>query len=597
MRFNGEAIFGAVDFTRGAQAAAERAQGMACKAQKSNAATQLYSAGIAVLGRAVAPGGEPTPQLPKSNENIQAVSCGELVDRQKAVSSYWGEPGRSAFLANGIGVDGAPFIDRLDGTFAAAIWRQDTEQLWLVCDRRADCRLYYRHDGDGIVFSSWLPLLENRSVEIDRQAVAEFLRFLYIAPPRTIYRRISSVASGHYIVADRAGVKSERFSCQHGKVFARQAHSQNGDKLDEFQSLMEQAVARRLGSRRAGVFLSSGVDSATVMAACEKNNPGRVEAFTIGFDDVDLDETNAARSLARQLGVPHHELRFTLDQYHDAFYRMAGGFDQPFGDPAGLPLVLASEAVGGKAEVITGGTGGDDLFGSPIPRHLWFGSQIAGGIPHGVRRGLVKLLGAPGRGEVFDFEDVEELFITWRGWRRRELGDLLGVAPNFEESGFYQTYREHRSSGPQALYDALGVFPPDDCRFESAALACLPIELPYHDADLMAYVQRLPVSLRMSEGDTKILLRRLFARYFPEGRLPEKKRYFNIPLEALMARAKFSLVHDCLAPARLNQHGLVDPGKASGWISRYIAGERSLRFKIWALIVLHAWLDARSGEG
>ena len=596
MRFNGEAIFGAVDFTRGAPGAAERAEGMACRAQKSNVATHLYPAGIAVLGRVVTLGGEPDPPLPQSNENVQAVSCGELIDRQEAVSSYWVEPGRSAFLARGLGVDGRSFLDRLDGTFAAAIWRRDTEQLWLICDRRADCRLFYRHDDNGIVFSSWLPLLENRSLEIDRQAVAEFLRFLYIAPPRTIYRGVSSVAPGYYVAGDRVAVKSERFSCQHGKVFARQARGQSGDALDDFQTLMEQAVGRRLGSRRTGVFLSSGVDSATVMAACQKNNPGQVEAFTIGFDDVDLDETHAARSLARQLGMPHHELRFTLDQYHEAFYRMADGFDQPFGDPAGLPLVLASEAVGDRAEVITGGTGGDDLFGSPIPRHLWVGSQIAGRIPHGFRRRLVKLLGAPGMGDVFDFDDVQELFITWRGWSRRELCDLLGVSPNFEESGFYQTFREHRSSGPQALYDALGVFPPDDCRFESAALARLPIELPYHDADLMVYVHRLPISLRMSKGDTKILLRRLFARYFPEGRLPEKKRYFNIPLEALMARSNFSLVQDCLAPARLNKHGLVDAGKASGWISRYIAGERSLRFKIWALIVLHAWLDARSAE-
>ena len=81
MRFNGEAIFGAVDFTRGAPGAAERAEDLACSAQKLNVATHLYPAGIAVLGRVVTLGGEPDPPLPQSNENVQAVSCGELVDR------------------------------------------------------------------------------------------------------------------------------------------------------------------------------------------------------------------------------------------------------------------------------------------------------------------------------------------------------------------------------------------------------------------------------------------------------------------------------------------------------------------------------------
>jgi len=32
------------------------------------------------------------------------------------------------------------------------------------------------------------------------------------------------------------------------------------------------------------------------------------------------------------------------------------------------------------------------------------------------------------------------------------------------------------------------------------------------------------------------------------------------------------------------------------WILRYIAGDRGLRFKIWALLILHAWLDERRAE-
>ena len=593
MLFNGEAIFGVVDFAQRPETAANRARQIADQAKKLGVCAQFYSSGMATLGMVGGHAPVENSKFITADQDICAVVCGELIDRQESDIQYRSEPSRSGLLANVVGAVGLSFLQRLDGTFAAAVWRQSEQQLTLVCDRRADCRLYYSPEGDQLAFSSWLPLLRKDVLEIDHQAVAEFLRFLYIAAPRTIYRGIASVEPGHYISVSRGAVKTVPWVCQTAEVTSTHAHSQSDNELDHFQLLMEQAVARRLGRRRTGVFLSSGVDSATVLAACQKLNPGQVEAFTIGFDGVDLDETNGAKSLARQLGVPHRELRFDLDRYHDAFYRMASNFDQPFGDPAGLPLLLASEAVAGAVEVITGGTGGDDLFGSPIPRHLWVATQVAGRIPRVFRRGLAKVLGNPGPGAVFEFDDIQEIFITWKGWSKRDLSGLLGVHPNFEESGFYRKFREYRSSGPQALFDALGVFPPDDCRFDSAALAGLPIELPYHDADLTAYVQGLPISLRMYDGETKILLRRLFARYFPEGRLPDKKRYFNIPLQALMVRSNFALINDCLAPSRLQKHGLVESSQAWTWINRFMAGEESLRFKVWALLVLHAWLDAR----
>ena len=594
MLFNGEAIFGVIHFADATHIAAERADWIVEQAKQLGAHAEFRSSGPAHLGFAATHGSAVDDACLALTGNVCGVVCGELFDRQESsLRCYNEEPDRSSFVAKGIRNEGTTFIDHLDGTFAAAIWGERERQLILACDRRADCRLYYSLEDDQIVFSSWLALLNHASLEVDSRAVAEFLRFLYIAPPRTIYRGVASVEPGHYVVARPGMIEARPVVSPMQFRWEAEERDQDADALRDFQFLMEQAVARRLGQRRTAVFLSSGVDSATVMAACHRLNRGRVEAYTIGFDQADLDETNAARSLAEQLGVPYHELRFELDQYEAAFQQMTIGFEQPFGDPAALPLVLASQQLSGTTEVITGGTGGDDLFGAPIPRHLWFSTAIAGRFPRSLRQALAKAAGALGRGDVFDFDDLPELFVTWKGWTGRELGELLGTAPDFSDSGFYRKFREHRHCDPQSLYDALGIYPPDDCRFESAALARLPIELPYHDFDLTAYVQQLPQDLRMSHGDTKILLRRLFAHYFPAGRLPEKKHYFNIPLHTLMARSNFALVNEWLAPDLLKKQGFVDPQQARSWIARYLAGESALGFRIWALVVLHAWLEAR----
>ncbi|HWH78783.1 MAG TPA: asparagine synthetase B family protein, partial [Candidatus Binatus sp.] len=463
MLFNGEAIFGVVD-AAGGGIAAQRAQEIARRSTALGAVAQVHSVGDASLGVVRLKGLAAKSKVTCQSRPITAVACGELIDRRDSGTLYRLEPERSAFLEGGFSSDGEAFLERVDGTFAAAIWNQSAQQMTLICDWRADCRMYYAVEGDQFVFSSWLQLLGGRSRKIDPQSVAEFLRFLYVAPPQTIYTGISSVEPEHYIAARQGMVQSRRLTRGCDWSSTKPANSQkNENEVDQFQFLFERAVARRIGDRCAGVFLSSGVDSAAIMAACAKLNPGRVKAFTIGFDNVDLDETNAARSLANQLGIEHHELRFDLHQYRESFDRVVSGFDQPFGDPAGLPLLLASDVIAGNVDVITGGTGGDDLFGAPIPRHLWFSKVIAARLPPFARRQSAQLFGLCGKGRLFDFEDLQELFVTWPGWTKGELSELFGKSISFDGSGFYRKFFAYRNRDAQTLFDAMGVFPPDDC--------------------------------------------------------------------------------------------------------------------------------------
>jgi len=196
--------------------------------------------------------------------------------------------------------------------------------------------------------------------------------------------------------------------------------------------------------------------------------------------------------------------------------------------------------------------------------------------------------------ELFDFDDVEELFITWHGWRKRELQALLGERVCFAESGFYRSFRARQELPPQVLYDSLGVFPPEDCRLEASAAAGPPIGMPYYDTTLVTYVRNLPQHFRMSEGTTKGLLRRLFQRYLSEVRFTATKHYLNMPLQALLADNNFAIVREYLARQKLESHGIVDSQEAWRWIDRYLAGDQSLLFRIWSLLVIHAWLESRN---
>jgi asparagine synthase (glutamine-hydrolysing) len=598
--YNGEAIFGVVDFVENPQAAAQRAARIAERAGSLGGIVQVTSFGCASLGFVQCKETEPVPEIPFERQSISAVSCGELIDRRGAGTQYRSATDRCEFLVNGVGLFGEKLLEYIDGTFVAAIWNSSLEQLILACDSRADCHLYYVVENHQLVFSSWLTLITSRSQEIERDAVSEFLRFLYVAAPRTIYKGVLRLEGQRYLIATRAKVETRRLLTNQARNDVAVNCQDSNQIQSRFEYLFEQAIHRRIDNRRVGVLLSSGVDSATLMAGCHKATPGQVEAFTVGFDNAENDETNAARALAAQIGVPHTSLHLGFSQYQMAFHRVASGFEQPFGDPAGLALLLACDAAKENFEVLCDGTGSDGLFGAPMPRHLKFSLMASAKLPKQIRKELkngFRMLG--GRhlaryASLFDFSDPEELFITWAGWRRCELSELLGTPVNFEESGFYKLFRASRKLGAQKLYDEIGVLPPDDSRFEAAGLAMVRMELPYHDIDLWTFVRSVPEEFRIAGDQTKVLLKRLYARYFGAGAAIAKKKYFNVPVSGIMSSSNFAIVKQYLAPENMRRHGLVDPKKAWPWIDRYVAGAEDLRFKVWALLVLHAWLEARN---
>jgi asparagine synthase (glutamine-hydrolysing) len=596
--FNGEAIFGVVDFSGQSQAAQCKADQLVRQATQFGVYCGYTIFGATALGwinRKIGGGKDNTPA---HKVTLPVVVAGELF----TVAPWQCDALRSKqydWLVEGFQSGRRKFLTQLDGTFALALWQEREQRLTLMTDPCGDGKLYFRKDADQLLFSSWLKLLGGPHHKIDRQSVHEFLRFFYITPPRTIYQGIYRIEPGKFLSVSPAAMETSALEPMSANPAEPARVDDPGATLNEFQTLFEASIHRRVGARRVGVFLSSGVDSATLLAGCDQVNPGQVEAFTVGFDTVELDESHAARAFANCLRVPHTTERFNLHDYRAAFVTMARELDQPFADPACLPLACAADRAREKVDVICDGSGSDGLFGAEIPRHLLFSLYFSAKLPRVARKSfgaLIKranFLNLPSYAALFDFDDPEELFVTWSGWSKQDLEALSGGPVSFDQSGFYRAFRAQKHGNPQQRFDAVGVFPPDDARFEAAAMVNLPVELPYHDANLGDFIRRLPQSLRFQDGVTKILLRQLFAKYYADYNEVINKRYFTFPLHSFIADQDYLLVRRFLSAESLSRHALVDSRRAADWIDRYLAGDHSLLFKIWSLLVLHAWLESR----
>jgi asparagine synthase (glutamine-hydrolysing) len=111
------------------------------------------------------------------------------------------------------------------------------------------------------------------------------------------------------------------------------------------------------------------------------------------------------------------------------------------------------------------------------------------------------------------------------------------------------------------------------------------------------FTRALPRRWRYRDGESKVTLRRVYKKYFPEKFWQTKKRYFTFPLHDFLSHDDYRLVRENLSSSRLRSENLIDAENAKPWIERYLRGDRRLVFKIWSLLVLHAWVQGRFQSG
>ena len=90
-------------------------------------------------------------------------------------------------------------------------------------------------------------------------------------------------------------------------------------------------------------------------------------------------------------------------------------------------------------------------------------------------------------------------------------------------------------------------------------------------------------------------MRALLARYVPIALWDLPKHSFDFPLQAFLSAQDHALVRRHLDRERWQAWGLLDAQIVWDYAQRFIAGDRRLMFRVWALVVLSAWLEAHAG--
>jgi asparagine synthase (glutamine-hydrolysing) len=112
---------------------------------------------------------------------------------------------------------------------------------------------------------------------------------------------------------------------------------------------------------------------------------------------------------------------------------------------------------------------------------------------------------------------------------------------------------------------------------------------PLLDHKLLEYAATIPSSLKLHQGTTKYLLRRLLQRRLPQSILERPKQGFAAPIGKWLTGPLRTLGNDLLFDGRLQSRGLFRDGVVRDVWDSHCAGRMDHSHRLWSLLMLELW--------
>lgn len=262
---------------------------------------------------------------------------------------------------------GPDMVRLLRGMFAFAIWDERKRGLFLARDPYGIKPLYYADDGRTLRLASQVKaLLAGGGINTSPEPAghAGFFLFGNVPEPYTLYRGIKSLPAGGSLWIDTSGRGEPRRWFDLTEELAAAAETPfDPDALRA--ALVDSVRHHMIADVPVGVFLSSGLDSATLVSLAAEIEGSSLRTVTLGFDAFrgrEDDETPLAEEIARHCGTTHETRWITRDDFEAETERLFQAMDQPSIDGVNTYFVskVATEA---GLKVALSGVGGDELFG------------------------------------------------------------------------------------------------------------------------------------------------------------------------------------------------------------------------------------------
>jgi asparagine synthase (glutamine-hydrolysing) len=423
---------------------------------------------------------------------------------------------------------GKECVDRFDGMFAFGLYDERRKCLFLARDRFGIKPLFYYHRDGLFVFGSEIKaVITHPGVrrDVDLSAIYDYLTYLYIPTPKTIYKDIKKLPPGHVLVFDDSGLRTRKYW---DIDFSPRGIGEKEAK-EKVRKALSETVRRYLVSDvPVGVFLSGGLDSSAITAGvCETIK--KPKTFSVGFDVKAHSETGYAQLVAERFGTQHHELMLSKDVVSGMLPKIVNMYDEPCSNSSVIPTYYVSEFARKHVKVILSGDGGDEVFAGYLWYDRWLATQRLRFLPGFIKKYSYGALGLFGR-NVKSFHRLNSLrllFLPNDGpgqygylmsvFNPEEKSDVLSGEFSRDFRGYddFWYFREYwrRDLDPVSRMQYLDIktYLHEDClaKVDRASMAVsLEVRVPFLDHRLAEAVAGFSSDLRYNSGDKKHILKK-----------------------------------------------------------------------------------------
>lgn len=531
-------------------------------------------------------------------------------------------------------------IERCIGMFAFAVWDKLDRCITLGRDRLGEKPLYYGWQGAGesacFLFGSELKALKAHpsfGAEIDRDALALFMRHNYIPAPHSIYRDIFKLPPGQLLTVSIASkaVKTEAYwSLTDIAVSGNRAPLTGTDDevAGELEQLLKSAVKQQMiADVPLGAFLSGGIDSSMIVALMQAQSDSPVKTFTIGFNEQGYNEAEQAKAVAAHLGTDHTELYITPEQVLDVIPQLPTLYCEPFADSSQIATFLVSQLARQTVTVSLSGDAGDELFAGYnrylFTQSLW--SKLSR-IPRVLRllaarvirslspetwttllapfeRFLPHLLQQTQIGtklhkvaEILDLRRIDDLY-----FRLISHFDPADVVIGGQEPPSRMQSDELLLSGLDDVQRMMAMdglsYLPDDIlvKVDRAAMGVsLESRIPFLDHRVVEFAWRIPQSMKLRDGNGKWILRQVLHKYVPKELIDRPKMGFGVPIDAWLRGPLKDWAETLLDEQRLTREGYFHVGHIRTKWLEHLSGKRNWQYQLWNVLMFQAWLETQT---
>ena len=531
------------------------------------------------------------------------------------------------------GIEGT--LKQIEGMFAIALWDKKLNKLTLIRDRFGEKPIYYGWQGDdtnrAFIFASELKALKRHpafSKQIEAAGVFSLCKYGFIPQPLSIYKNIFKLAPGTSLSvsldSQDATITTYWSSVQvANSQLDKKFSGTKEDAVTKLSQLLEDSVrGAMLSDVPVGVFLSSGIDSTLIAALMQKNSHAKLTAFTIGFDDVNYDESIQAIKISEHLGLNHHVLKVTPEMMIGVMQELPYIYDEPFADSSQIPTYLISKFASNYVKVCLTGDGGDELF-CGYSRHNNSNAQklitlniFARWLKSFLAKYLLKIspiqlnwfatkfnkqyqnIGEKIHKFAYAIQADSELEYYDRllSFESEKLPFLKNVfVGKFISNQDIELLKNFGFTDQMTLLDTIYYLPNDILTKVDRASMSVSLETraPFLNKRLFEFATSLPLHMKYKNKVSKLVLRQLLDRFVPLRLMEGPKKGFSIPLADWLRGPLKPWADNLLSEPSITKSGILDPALVRSLWEEHLSGKKNLQHMLWGILMFQAWYEVQ----